>query len=358
MKRTPFMGIRWKWVCVHLLAAVLVMSTSAVAITALFGLPIPFLLLAHTPTLLGAAVLIAAAGTVPGYVYGGRMKRKLEQLADAVYHYERGYFTHRVPGSLTLENDETGVLSAHLNTMAERVELQVESLQRLASEKSELGERLKAAAVLEERQRIARDLHDAVSQQLFAITMMTSALAESEDLNADKSRKRLAAVQSLAEEAQKEMRALLLQLRPAVLQRATLKEGFEELLQQYAEKHDVSIQSEIEDLHGMAGGVADHLVRILQESLSNAAKHSQAASITVKLFLSGGQIHLKITDDGIGFDKARVQASSYGLRIIRERAVEIGGVADIVSVPGAGTQIHVLVPCSDREQEQEGERSS
>jgi NarL family two-component system sensor histidine kinase LiaS len=316
-----------------------------------YRLKLQTLWLVDIPNMLLAAALLLIVGLIPGYLYGGRLKQRIESLTESAYHYERGNFTHRVADSLILANDEIGLMGGHLNEMAKHVERQVASLQKLSSEKSAMADQLKNAAVLEERQRIARDLHDAVSQQLFAISMMTSALQESADLNTDKVRKRIATVQALAGEAQNEMRALLMQLRPAALEGKGLKEGVEELLQRYADKHDTDIRWELEDITGVSKGVMDHLFRILQESMSNVFRHSQASSVIVKLNQANRQIHLKVTDNGTGFDKEAIQTSSYGMKTLKERAIEIGGITEVLSVPGKGTQIHVKIPVVDPEEE-------
>ncbi|MBW7460245.1 sensor histidine kinase, partial [Paenibacillus sepulcri] len=199
-------------------------------------------------------------------------------------------------------------------------------------------------AIVEERERLARELHDAVSQQLFAISLMTSALVESADLNAEKPRKQIEMVEKMAGNAQNEMRALLRQLRPATLEGKSLKEGLEELLEEMADKQSLTIRSEIELVEGLPKGVEDHLFRITQEGLSNILRHSEATSATVRLGLYNHQVHLRITDNGIGFNRDAAKSSSYGLKTVQERANEIGGVATVVSSPGKGTQVDVKVP--------------
>ena len=106
----------------------------------------------------------------------------------------------------------------------------------------------------------------------------------------------------MAAAAQAEMRALLLHLRPATLQNKSLKEAIEDLLQELIRKNSLDIHSEIEDVDGLPSGIEDHLFRILQESLSNTLRHAKASQIVVKLFTLEGQVRMRITDDGIGFD--------------------------------------------------------
>lgn len=296
-----------------------------------FGVPVVVLLL----------LVVLVIGALFGYICGNLLKKRLEALVQSILLFERGNFGHRAE---ILEQDEIGIMADHLNQMAERVEKQVASLQKLTTERAEWREQLKKTAVTEERQRLARELHDAVSQQLFAISMMTSAVEENLDGADERVRKQIAAVAKMAGDAQSEMRALLLHLRPATLEGKGLKEGVEELLAELEAKQPVTIRWEVADLPELPKGIEDHLFRIVQEALSNVFRHSQATSVAVRLGVVNRQIYLRIFDNGIGFDMARPKASSYGLQSIQERVNEIGGVAEIISFPDKGTQIEVKVP--------------
>ncbi|PIK32572.1 sensor histidine kinase, partial [Bacillus siamensis] len=201
--------------------------------------------------------------------------------------------------------------------------------------------------ITEERQRLARDLHDAVSQQLFAISMMTSAVLEQVKDADDKIVKRIRMVEHMAGEAQNEMRALLLHLRPVTLEGKGLKEGLIELLKEFKAKQPLDIEWDISDT-GVSKGVEDHLFRIVQEALSNVFRHSKATKVTVRLGAKHQKLQLKVIDNGAGFTMDQVKASSYGLHSIKERASEIGGIAEIISVKGKGTQIDVKVPIYEK----------
>lgn len=299
----------------------------------------------HLPFVLLLLIFVGFVGTFSGYFYGNMLKKRLETLVESILKFERGNYAHRVP---ELGEDEVGVMADHLNEMVSRVEAQVASLQKLSTEKTEWDEQLKRTAVSEERQRLARELHDAVSQQLFAISMMTSAIQEDADSVDDKVRERIAAVEQMAGNAQNEMRALLLHLRPATLEGKGLKEGLAELIDEFQAKQPIKIQWEAEDIPELAKGVEDHLFRIVQEAMSNVFRHSQATSVTVKLGVAGSQIFLRVIDNGVGFDMANSKPSSYGLQSIQERANEIGGVADMISFPDKGTQIEIKVPIIDQ----------
>ncbi|PWA12177.1 sensor histidine kinase [Pueribacillus theae] len=289
-------------------------------------------------SLLLAAIMI---GAIFGYVNGNHLKKRFEILIQSTLAFERGNFSHRAPH---LGYDEIGQMGKHLNDMASRVEAQVASLQRLSSEKAEWNETLKQTAIAEERQRLARELHDAVSQQLFAISMMTSAVSKTIEEQPEKASSQIEMIEKMAGEAQSEMRALLLHLRPTHLEGKRLKEGVENLLNELKSKHELSIKWQVEEITGLAKGIEDHLFRIIQEAISNTLRHAKAYSIALHLYVINDQVRLKITDDGVGFDADEKKTSSYGLRSMVERVNEIGGVIEIFSRPQKGTQIEVKIP--------------
>ncbi|TCP18629.1 NarL family two-component system sensor histidine kinase LiaS [Scopulibacillus darangshiensis] len=300
----------------------------------------------NVPFIIVLLLFAVIVGALFGYLYGNTMKRRLEQLVASILKFERGNFAHRVAD---LGDDEIGLMADHLNQMADTVEKQVASLQKLSTEKAEWNDQLKKSVISEERQRLARELHDAVSQQLFAISMMSSAVLESMGPGDEKVRSRIAMVEKMAGNAQNEMRALLMHLRPATLEGKGLKEGLEELFEEFRAKQPVDIRWEVADIPNLAKGIEDHLFRIVQEGMSNVFRHSQAASVTIRLSIVNRQLYLRIIDNGVGFDMDKPKTSSYGLQSIQERANEIGGVAEIISFPGKGVQIEVKVPILDKE---------
>ncbi|MET3292048.1 UNVERIFIED_CONTAM: signal transduction histidine kinase [Brevibacillus sp. OAP136] len=254
---------------------------------------------------------------------------------------ERGTLSYRVP---ELGADELGDIGWSFNRLAAKWEEQVVSLQRLSNHNAALGEQLRQAAVVEERQRLARELHDAVSQQLFAIAMTTAAIKRLMEKNPARAAQQIELVEEMASAAQTEMRALLLHLRPATLQDKSLGEAVVELLEELKQKQLLKITWELEEIDGMSSGIEDHLFRILQEALSNTLRHARADHIEVKLFTLQGQVRLRITDDGVGFDTDGEKMTSYGLVSIRERVAEVGGSLEIYSAIGKGTQLEVRIP--------------
>lgn len=275
------------------------------------------------------------------YIGGNLLKKRLFVLGEAAMKLGRGMLSYRVP---ELGVDEVGELGWQLNRLASQWEEQVASLQRLSNSNAALAEQLKHAAVTEERQRLARELHDAVSQQLFAIAMTTAAMKRLVEKNPQRASQQIELVEEMAAAAQAEMRALLLHLRPATLQNKTLKEAILELLDELTRKNTMELTWEIEDVEGLPSGIEDHLFRILQESLSNTLRHARANLITVKLFTLQEQVRMRVSDDGVGFDPDGDKLTSYGLRSMQERVAEVGGSMEIYSAIGKGTQIEVRIP--------------
>ncbi|RNB92288.1 sensor histidine kinase [Brevibacillus fluminis] len=302
-----------------------------------FGLDWKYLLIFFVAAIIFAGIL----GVISGYVVGNLLKKRLNALWEAAMNLERGTLSYRVP---ELGADELGDIGWSFNRLAAKWEEQVVSLQRLSNHNAALGEQLRQAAVVEERQRLARELHDAVSQQLFAIAMTTAAIKRLMEKNPARAAQQIELVEEMASAAQTEMRALLLHLRPATLQDKSLGEAVVELLEELKQKQLLKITWELEEIDGMSSGIEDHLFRILQEALSNTLRHARADHIEVKLFTLQGQVRLRITDDGVGFDTDGEKMTSYGLVSIRERVAEVGGSLEIYSAIGKGTQLEVRIP--------------
>ncbi|MET3576607.1 sensor histidine kinase [Bhargavaea ullalensis] len=245
------------------------------------------------------------------------------------------------------ETDETAPLPDKTERVLAEVEsligTQRERLKQISDERAETQEELVQERLVQERQRLARELHDSVSQQLFAASMLLSAMAEKERLERGEPSKVLMQVEHTVQQAQVEMRALLLHLRPAALNDKTLSDGLRMLLRELDEKVHFEIRGRIEDVP-LSKGAEDHLFRIAQETLSNALRHAKATELDVLFVERDGLAIFRVQDNGVGFRDGGGKAGSYGLRNVRERAIEIGGTCKIVSVPSQGTIVEVKVP--------------
>lgn len=202
------------------------------------------------------------------------------------------------------------------------------------------------AAAQEERNRLARDLHDSIKQQIFTINVSTAAAQELWERDPERARGALADVRRSAKEAMVEMQALLHQLAPRALASAGLVEALREQCEAlgYRTGAEVSLQlGEAIPDDRLPPGTQETLFRIAQEALSNVGRHARARNVRVELGLQGEAVVLAVTDDGQGFSPGAA-ASGMGLRNLRERAESLRGTLEIASAPGAGTTMKVSIP--------------
>jgi len=234
-------------------------------------------------------------------------------------------------------------IQTNIRQLREKLNKQTELKQRQATERAHERERTLQEVVIQERNRLARELHDSVSQQLFAASMMMSAINESTPPEDHAIQQQLTMVEKMINQSQLEMRALLLHLRPVALKGKSLIDGINELLGELTQKVPIEVEWKVETLH-LDKGIEDHLFRTLQESISNTLRHAKALTIHVMLIERDNIVILRVVDDGVGFDMEKTHTSSYGLQNMKERAHEVGGTFKIVSLPNQGTQLEVKVP--------------
>lgn len=290
-------------------------------------------------TLIG---MVTAAGAVYGLWSASRVKGRLETIREVMLSLEKGNLTRSVP---PLGLDEVGRLGEQLNAITKKWEEQVTSLQRLSNNNAQLAQRAKYSAIVEERQRLARELHDAVSQQLFAISMTATAVGRTLEKDFEKAQRQIFLIEEMASVAQSEMRALLLHLRPVHLEGKQLADGLMDLLHELSAKVPMNIKWDFAEEIRLPKGIEDHLFRIVQEALSNALRHSKASELEVKLFKPAADVvKLSIRDNGVGFALDDKKHISYGIVTMRERVNEIGGSMNLITAPGKGTRIDIRVP--------------
>lgn len=219
--------------------------------------------------------------------------------------------------------------------------------QRIAERTEELNKanellQQKAAqeAVATERTRLARDLHDAVTQTLFSATLIADVLPDIWQMNEKEGRRRLDELRQLTRGALAEMRTLLVELRPNALVEVPLPTLLRQLSEALTGRDRIDIQFSSEGERKLPPDVQVAFYRIAQEALNNVVKHSKAAQAVVVLRL-GDQVRLGITDNGTGFDPASVTADHLGLKIMRERSEAIRANFSLYSEPGEGTQVTV-----------------
>ncbi|MDR0300539.1 MAG: sensor histidine kinase, partial [Streptococcaceae bacterium] len=151
-------------------------------------------------------------------------------------------------------------------------------------------------------------------------------------------------------EAQNEMRALLLHLRPIELEGKSLSIGLTSLINELTAKISANINYRLDDVHSTAN-IEDNFFRMAQEILSNTLRHAHAENIDISLRESTDNIILTMSDDGIGFDETETRTTSYGLSNLKERALLLGGRCKIITAPGRGTKVEIRIPKVDTNKE-------
>ncbi|WP_176583843.1 sensor histidine kinase [Priestia megaterium] len=300
------------------------------------------------PFVLFSFSLSLTVGSVIGGIMGFMWRQQWTYVENRLYEIENGHRHMSVNEPLI---QETSRIISRLNKVDYKMILQAQQSQKMATEKVENQQKQVQEIVSQERNRLARELHDSVSQQLFAASMLMSAITESNLTLQDSEAKQLKMVEKMINQSQLEMRALLLHLRPAALKGKSLQAGMKELMNELAQKVPLELNWKIEAFE-LDKGIEDHLFRILQESVSNTLRHANATALDVLLIKRDFSIILRIVDNGVGFDVEKEKVGSYGLQNMYERAVEIGGLLKIISLPDKGTKLEVKVPLVEREEKQ------
>jgi PAS domain S-box-containing protein len=212
----------------------------------------------------------------------------------------------------------------------------------VAIENARLYEQAQQVAALEERQRLARELHDAVTQTLFAANLMAEALPNVWRVDVDRAEQALADLRRLTWGALAEMRTLLLELRPAALVGSPLTDLLRQLGDAVSGRSDVLVDVRVVGQRHVPMDV--HLVfyRIAQEALNNILKHAEATRVSISLRLTPQGVRLSVVDNGRGFEARRIPPGRLGLAIMQERAATIGARLRIESQHGGGSRIHVV----------------
>ena len=211
----------------------------------------------------------------------------------------------------------------------------------LAIENSRLRMQAEQAAVIAERNRLARELHDAVSQTLFSTSLIAEVLPRLWDKNQVEGRQRLEELRLLTRGALAEMRTLLFELRPSAIGDARLGDLLKQLTQAISSRTRIPISLSVVDELALPMEVKVALYRITQEALNNVAKYADPSQVSVTYHGMDGQVVLSITDDGRGFNPADVTPEHLGIHIMYERAAAISASIELNTNPGQGTSIHV-----------------
>ena len=215
-----------------------------------------------------------------------------------------------------------------------------------------LYERSRELSMLEARNRLALELHDAVSQKLFSLVLTAEAAGEQMARDPEAARTSLERLRSLAGEALEELRSLILELRPPELERDGLCGALRKHAEMLRRLHHVEIEVDIDDsvvaapVAGGSGARDREILRVAQEALQNAIRHADAQRLGLRLARHDGRLRLEVSDDGGGFDSAdpELRSRRLGLTSMEERAQRLGGSLEIRSAPGAGTTVRLEAP--------------
>jgi NarL family two-component system sensor histidine kinase LiaS len=305
-------------------------------------------------TWLGWATVFLLVQMAVAYMFGHRTQRRLDQIQLAFKHATAGNWNARLP---ELGPDAFAGVYREFNGMLSQLEARLQLLQRLGERDIMEEAASKEAVVLEERRRLARDLHDTVSQHLFALHMSASSLPKLLEKDGEQAQKVMEQLIAMSSMAQRQMRGLIAQLRPMELQGRTLAAALERWFPDYCRYNGLQGTLDIQ-LIGLLSEPKEHqLFLIIQEGMANVVKHADAHSVRLLLGETDSQVTLQIEDDGSGFKADQVREGAYGLSTMRERALKLGGEAEIVTKQGSGTRVKVWIPKFGEEHTGDGKRS-
>ncbi|HEX9134693.1 MAG TPA: sensor histidine kinase [Ktedonobacteraceae bacterium] len=209
----------------------------------------------------------------------------------------------------------------------------------MAEQLQNLLEARQKLATLEERNRLARDLHDSVKQQIFAVSMQIGAIKVLLKRDADAAEGRLNEAEKLVRQAQQELTSLIRELRPVALEGKGLVAALRELATGWTQQTTIVANLRVEGTQGLPLTVEEALFRVAQESLANVARHSKATLVQMILTITDDTVTLSIADNGQGFDTNRQGHLGVGLLSMQERMKVLGGDVQVESTPGKGTRI-------------------
>jgi NarL family two-component system sensor histidine kinase LiaS len=283
--------------------------------------------LTQTLSLVGISVILFAlaagiVGTVFGYFTARGLTGRLRRISSAANSWSQGDFSAFIQDRSA---DELSQLAQQLNRMAEQ-------LQHLLQTKQDL-------ATLEERNRLARELHDSVKQQVFASTMQIGAAKTVLDQHPETAREHLNEAEQLSRQAQSELASLIRELRPVSLLEQGLIPALEEYMADWSRQNDIEVEFIFPEDGTLPIEVEQALFRVTQEALSNVTRHSEAVKVELQLHREDSEVVLIISDNGKGFDLSAAEDHGMGLNSMRERVQSLGGNLIVESEPGQGTRL-------------------
>ena len=266
-------------------------------------------------------------GTLFGFLTARGLTRRIESLSLTADSWSQGDFSMMTADA---SPDELGQLSRRLNVMAEQ-------LQNLLHSQEEL-------AAVRERNRLARELHDSVKQQVFAATMQIGAAQAMLTTDTAAASGHLSEAEGLSRQAQDELGLLIQELRPAELEEGGLADILEKYLKDWSRQSGIQARFQLKGDRPLPDAIEQALFRLIQEGLSNAARHSKASLVEVALVYEPSAVTVSLKDDGRGFEISAARDRGYGLKSMEERVESLDGRWQIESEPGRGTRIEAHIP--------------
>ena len=273
-------------------------------------------------TMLIMILVALPVGALFGWLVTRGLRRRLATLSSASQAWSKGDFSvsPRDPSG-----DEIGELTRNLTRMAEQLQTLIHSNDELAR--------------LEERNRLARDLHDTVKQQTYAARMQLTAVKNLLGSDLTAAAGHLDTALQLNRETQQELKLIIDELRPAALEGKGLAQALREYVDRWHEHTGIKVEAAISDERALPLEVEQALYRVLQEALSNIARHAEADKVGISLSMAPERVTLIVADNGRGFDANDVSSASYGLTGMKTRLAEVGGMLHIDSTLSAGTTL-------------------
>jgi NarL family two-component system sensor histidine kinase LiaS len=277
-----------------------------------------------------------------GFITSTGFTRRLRRLSEASSALAGGDLSRRVHDD---SGDEIGQLARQFDAMADQLEEDTTQLRELAERNARLAEQAQLGAALEERHRLARDLHDGVKQHLFGVNLATSAALNLLDSDPESTRARLLEAKDHSRQAQAEMQALLNELRPAGLDERGLVAALTDHLAASEHREGIRVVWQPVEDPDLPLIYEQALFRVTQEALANVSRHAEASQVTVELQVTKDTVTLSVADDGKGFDPAAVHAkTTMGLEGMEERITGLGGTFSVDAALGLGTRIEACLP--------------
>jgi NarL family two-component system sensor histidine kinase LiaS len=280
-------------------------------------------------SLLLFTVVAGLIGTAYGYLAARGPVRRLNRLSEATGAWSEGDFSNVVDDPA---QDELGYLAQRLNQMARQLEQLLDTRRELA--------------VVEERNRLARDLHDSAKQQAFAAAAQVSAARALLKPDPEAAESHIEEAERLIDDLRLELTSLIQELRPAALENKGLARAVRDYTADWSRQNGITAEVIVRGERSLPLDREQTLYRIMQEALANVARHSEAAKVEISLLYSKKEISLTVTDDGHGYgtdDKSR----GFGLSSMQDRAQGAGGKLTVESVLEKGTTVSCILPAGE-----------